>query len=285
MRKIHNIEANNYGFYIYRNKRLISWAEHLDGIIPFQQELYALRARILLDDSADDPLNIDVKKSLIVLSDEAHDAIDNLSADIRRKSITAWNERSRKVKEITEQGSHDTAEEVIEATKFPDEKPGDADDAQTIKTKAEREKKINDKASTKKPDPKNSKSKGKSTNGEKGSSDDTEQADESSKIKIVDFTTDNVLWEMYYDAQLGTCVKINKHHRFSQLIYDHFATNKQLTIVMDAFFFTLTEAQKHTIKSLTDIDQDIIEKVLDEFITNSSFYLQKTAQSIEKIVQ
>jgi hypothetical protein len=65
------IGSGNYGFYVYRNKRLISWASQLQGIIPIDQDYFAFRGRILIDDSADDYFNIDVKKSTLTLSDEA----------------------------------------------------------------------------------------------------------------------------------------------------------------------------------------------------------------------
>ena len=281
MRKEHNIDSSNYGIYIYRNKRLISWAEHLDGIIPFDQNLYAFRARILLDESADESLNIDIKKSLIVLSDEAYDALDNLSSDLRRKSRTAWEDRAKKISELSQQSSHEAANEVVEAIVFPEEMPGDADDKKTLEEKAEREEKVNKKASVSGPAP-TSKGKKKSApiSGDKG----TEEMVSESRIKFVDYTTNAVLWEMYYDPSIGTCVKINKHHRFYQLIYSKFSENKQLSLIFDSFFFTLTEAEKYTIKSLTDIDIEIVTKVLETYREVSSNYLIKTAQSIDKIV-
>lgn len=72
MRNRYMIGAGNYGFYVYRNKRLIAWASLLDGIIPQDQDYYAFRGRIFIDDSADDFFNIDVKKSTLTLSDEAY---------------------------------------------------------------------------------------------------------------------------------------------------------------------------------------------------------------------
>lgn len=282
MRNHHKIDASNYGIYIYRNKRLISWAEHLDGIIPFDQNLYAFRARILLDESADESLNIDVKKSLIVLSDEASDAIDNLSSDLRRKSKTAWETRSKILDSMSQQTSHETANEVVDATTFPEEMPGDADDAMTLEKKAEREDEINKRASEKSPIKiKNQKAGTKKSNED---SNDVSETENRHRIKFVDFTTNAVLWEMYYDPTLGTCVKINKHHRFSNLIYAKFTENKHLCLILDSFFFTLAEAEKYTIKSLTEIDVDIATKVLETFREVASNYLIKTAQSIDKIV-
>ena len=55
------IEAGNYGFYIYRNWKLISWADRLD-FVPQDQDLYAFRGRLLINSDADDILNINVMK-------------------------------------------------------------------------------------------------------------------------------------------------------------------------------------------------------------------------------
>lgn len=207
------------------------------------------------------------------MSDEAHDALDNLSAELRRKSANAWKERSRIITELAQQGSHEAANEIIESTIFPEEMPGEIDDANTVQKKVEREEKINKKAANQNSIPSSS-TDAETTNNEEANN----------KIKLVDYTNNNVLWEMYYDASVGTCVKINKHHRFSQLVYNKFSENKQLALILDSFFFTLTVAEKYTIKSLTDINDDIVSMVLETFRDVSSNYLIKTAQSIDKIV-
>jgi len=38
-REKYRIEAGNYGYYVYRNKRLISWAERFDGMIGYDQTI------------------------------------------------------------------------------------------------------------------------------------------------------------------------------------------------------------------------------------------------------
>ena len=67
VRKRYLIEAGNYGFYVYRNNRLISWASHLNGIVPYDQDFYAFRGLISINNSADDFFNIDVKKSTLTI--------------------------------------------------------------------------------------------------------------------------------------------------------------------------------------------------------------------------
>ena len=56
------IGARNYGFYIYRNGRLIGWAESL-GMVKADQDLYSFRGRLEITEGADDVLNLDVTKA------------------------------------------------------------------------------------------------------------------------------------------------------------------------------------------------------------------------------
>ena len=59
VRNRYGIDAKNYGFYVYRNKRLISWADRLDGIIPNDKDFYSFRGRIIIDESADEVFRLD----------------------------------------------------------------------------------------------------------------------------------------------------------------------------------------------------------------------------------
>lgn len=52
--KKYGIGAGNYGFYIYRNKRMIAWADKLDGLVSLNSSLYGFRGRILIQDNADE---------------------------------------------------------------------------------------------------------------------------------------------------------------------------------------------------------------------------------------
>jgi hypothetical protein len=69
-RDMYNIAAGDYGFYVYRNGRLISWAASL-GMVPQDQDLYSFRGRLEISSAADGVPNIDVTKSRILLSDTA----------------------------------------------------------------------------------------------------------------------------------------------------------------------------------------------------------------------
>ena len=107
------IEAKNYGFYIYRNWRLISWADSL-SFVTRDQDLYAFRGRLLINSDADDVLNIDVTKSRIHLSEIAHDQLKPLIREAVKKSIAAWNNAKRETRRISQQDPHDTANDALD---------------------------------------------------------------------------------------------------------------------------------------------------------------------------
>ena len=75
VRNRYGIEAKNYGFYAYRNKRLISWADRLEGVIPNDQDSYSFRGRIVINESADAAFGIDSRRRLR-LAWPATDAIE-----------------------------------------------------------------------------------------------------------------------------------------------------------------------------------------------------------------
>lgn len=273
-REKYMIGAGQHGYYVYRNKRLIAWAERFDGMISPDQDLYAFRGRIILDSTADDVVNIDVKKSRIQLSDEAYDAIDNLSADFTRKSKAAWGTAKKIIEDIPREDTHTQSNIIAANTYFPDELPGEPDDEKTNIEKKRREDEVNKKLIQKEKE---------DLGHELNPLEDSQDKEIVPRlIELVDVTKDNLLWDMYHDATYGTKVRINKHHRFSKLIYDLLGENKQLSIVMDNFFLTLVHSEKHVIKTTQDVKVEIIENVMNNFKEIATQFLTKSAQAIDK---
>ena len=112
-REYYKIGAGNYGFYIYRNKRLISWAESLD-FVPRDQDLYAFRGRLLINSDADDVLNIDVTKSRIHLSEVAEDQLKGEIREAVKKSRNAWKTAYNITVKSKDQVPHDTANQELD---------------------------------------------------------------------------------------------------------------------------------------------------------------------------
>ena len=109
-----HISAQNYGFYIYRNDRLIGWADSLDGMIGQDQDLYSFRGSIEIDSAADQLLNLDVTKSRIILSEIAKGQLSSKVQESKKRSIEAWRWRSSEVDRITKEQPHEVLNEAID---------------------------------------------------------------------------------------------------------------------------------------------------------------------------
>lgn len=201
------IGAGNYGVYVYRNRRLISWAERFGRIVPQQQELYSYRGRLLIESDADDVLNIDVTKSRVHLSDETHKVLDEEISGHRRLSHSAWNGAYRKWKDNQGADAESSANEILAELDVPDLFPSEPDGVEAEKrrqTRKEREKK---RART---------------------TEDEEQQIEREQRRVIftNYLDDNVAWQRAYDPNSGlTIARISRSHRFIRDAYRLFSEN------------------------------------------------------------
>lgn len=278
----YGIEAGNYGFYVYRNKRLISWAEKF-GIIPQDQDFYAFRGRIIIDESADDCFNIDVKKSSITLSDEAWRTISDFSDEYKRKAKGAWQTATRLMKEKEGKDPNERANDLVSDFDPPEVLPGEPIESEEAQTKIkERESEVIEQMSQ------IAQSQAARAKGEREGRDVSadevtreeiqevlrgEASPTSNKIFRVEYVEDNVLWEPYYDADCGPSVRINKYHRFSRVLFEDNSENANLQILFDLFLLQLASAEIYMRKRSRSADSEVSETVISEFRRVVSEYL------------
>lgn len=278
IRDIYRIDSKNYGVYVYRNKRLISWAENFDGLIPRAQNLYAFRARLNIDSNSDDMFNIDVKKSNIILSEEARESLDDILDDLKRKSRKAWDRMTKIYNERRGEDSNKAAIDIVKGMPRdidPLENRLDRPTKQFEDEKVKREKEIEMENSEN--DPKNDKN-------EEDRSEDTHKNDESKKkIKHVDFIEDNMLFEHYYDASENHCIKINKNHRFSKLLYGDNSDNKDMQIMFELFYFNMMLAERSTQVNMQDYERETIKVILDKYREALSILLTNMCRDVNKL--
>lgn len=292
IRKQYRIEAGNYGYYVYRNKRLINvhGAESF-GIIPQNQDLYAFRGRILIDDTADEIFNIDVKKSTITLSDDAYNAIDLLSDAYKRKSNRAWNRAKQLKNEREGDDPNLVANEIVADFEPPEVLPGDP--VQTPAQEEEvnkREQEVSDEMQSRL-----LKAAVKRKTEEEGTLVTEEQVDQTdiaatlkgdtnpaaTKIYRVNAVDDNSLWEPYFDAESGVCVRINKLHRFARQIYEENSGNTDLQIMFELLLLQMAEAEIYVQKRELSLTRPQIEKLLGEYRRISSDFLAAMCRRLE----
>jgi hypothetical protein len=291
IRDKYRIAAGNYGYYVYRNKRLISWAESFGGIIPQDQDYYAFRGRILIDESADDSFNIDVKKSTITLSDEASTEISDRSDQYKRKSKRGWERGASLKNEVLGKDTNLTANEIVASFEPPELLPGEPVGSPAIeleRTKRgeemekEMQKRIRENTVRHKSD----------AEGREIDAAEIDNADiesflkedanpAASKIYKVSQVDDNALWAPYYDTDHGNCVRINKLHRFSRLIFDDNSENPDLQIMFQLLLLQLSEAEVYAQKNLLSVDRKDVQRVIAEYRRITSECLASMCRDLE----
>jgi len=266
IRNFYKIESKNYGYYVYRNKRLISWAEKFEGIIPQDQDFFSFRGRILLDSCADDAFNIDVKKSHITLSDDASNALSDLSDEYKRKSKKAWQHAITLKKQMTGDEPNNKSNDIARSIELPDVLPGEpVSSPADEKIKKEREELLKDKSK------KRIKSEAQEFSGDKNITDEELKGYASGsknstdkRIYRVQHIQDNLLWEPYYDDDHGWSVRINKMHRFSKSLFEDNTDNSDMQIMFEIFLLQLSHAEI-SLRKQTKFDEEVIEEVLVSF--------------------
>ncbi len=289
IREKYLIGAGNYGFYVYRNKRLISWASQLQGIIPYDQDYFAFRGRILINDTADDFFNIDVKKSSLTLSEEAWNTISDFSKEAKSKSKAAWLNAGKVVHDIINKNPNELANKLVDDFEQIDRLPGDQNlnedelNNRLKSIKEDMEEKVIEFAKMLNDDlggnidvanlPDTPESKEKAIKGENNPS--------LSKIFRVSSVIDNLLWEPYYDTDLGPCVRINRHHRFARLIYENNSPNKDLQIIFDILLLQLAESELYAYKNIADESYEKLKSILTEYRRIVSEFLANLTRKLE----
>lgn len=242
------IGAGHYGFYVYRNHRLISWADSL-GHVPQDQDLYAFRGRFLIDSRADDLLNIDVTKSRIQLSETAEDQLKPLIGEAVKKSRAAWKNATANVQKVLSRTPHDEANEELDKISKLEDKSDALDESVAPPDEREKLQKRRKKAVDEKP----------ATPDEK-----TKLREQKQRVQWVDALDNNQLWERAHDADAGLIVRVNSSHRFARDMLAAVHGDANLLKVIDVLFFALARGEYETVYK-SDFDPKTIEKLMAEY--------------------
>lgn len=291
IRNKYHITANNYGFYVYRNGRLINWANKLD-VIPFDQDFYAFRGRINIQSDADDAFNIDVSKSKIFLSEDARESLDDYIADYKRKCKTAWKNAFDKYKSSLTESSNDISNSIsndigdgLDSFSIDEDEPGFAQEKTKREKTIEQESRKRDVIDTI------------IRMKDEGVKDATESSitpediietmkgsasiDALKNIFRVPMISDNKLWEPYVDAEKKECVRISKNHRYAKLIYEDNVSNKDLQILFELLLYIEAKAELQVRKEYHKADLDIVTQIMDEYRVAISEKLAKLCRKEE----
>lgn len=242
------IGPGNYGFYIYRNWRLISWADSL-GCVWHAQDLYAFRGRLLINSDADDVLNINVTKSRIQLSEIAQNQLMPRVQEAMKRSIVAWNNAKQTTKRLLQPDPHDAANEALNRIStlqadedWRDEILAPLEEKQALearRTKAVSAKPIN--------------------------REDRQRINETGqRVLYVDTLDNNQLWERAHHPEHGLIVRVNRSHRFCRHILDTVPENGNLQKIIDVLFFAIARGEYDLVYK-SNHEDNTIEEILAEY--------------------
>lgn len=290
IRNKYNISANNYGFYVYRNNRLINWANRLD-IIPQDQDFYAFRGRINIESDADDAFNIDVSKSHINLSEEARDALDDFIADYKRKCKNAWQNAWQKYQSQISEDSNEISNSITNEIGDYLDSTRDDDDPEREAEIEKREQEIVDISRKKGVEETITRIKDEGT--ENVSEDEISEETIAETVKGGDAVSDldrifkvqsimdNVLWEPYADAEKQECVRISRTHRYAKLIYENNSKNKDLQVLFELLLYIEAKAELQVIKNYHNVELEKVREIMEEYRLAVSEKLAKLCRKEE----
>lgn len=297
IRDKYHISANNYGFYIYRNGRLINWANRLEGIIPQDVDYYAFRGRINIQSDADDAFNIDVSKSRIALSEDTRDIIGDFICDYKRKCKEAWKNAyamyNAQNAETTNEISNNIAYEVGDDF---DDLLLDDDNLEIEEERRIRKKQIIDEMRLKETD--DTIKRIKNEDGREKTSEQITQEEIAKTMKgsssISDFASifkvssivDNLLWEPYVNAETKQCVRISTQHRFAKLIYESNCKNQALQVLFELGLLISAKAELDIRRNYWDnsTKQEQLASILYEYRRIISENLAKLCRRAEEML-
>lgn len=276
IREKYKISASNYGFYVYRNKRLINWANRFDGIIPQDVDYYAFRGRINIQSDADDAFNIDVSKSKIILSEESRNGLDDFITEYKRKCKKAWTNAWKKYKEQISEDANDISNGISnEVGDFLDSTSCNDDRQEFIEEVEKREAEILSESHEKEINETISRlneEQGILKNADELTDEDITETmkgkatvDAISKIFKVQLLADNQLWEPYKDAELKECVRISKSHRFSKLMYENNSDNKDMQVLFELLLYIEALAEFEIRKTFHEVNHELVASILEEY--------------------
>jgi hypothetical protein len=228
------IDAQSYGVYVYRNKRLIARGDSLKGIIPRNQSLYSYRARLEITSDADDALNIDVAKSQIQLSDLAEDQLKPEIYETVRKSIAAWEHRTNVIAKLSSESPTGPLNEVLNKLAL-DEVATAKDDLAAIPLAERVAREIRNKEVDSKT-PLDTKSK-------------EVVLSENQRVLWEPTLPDNQLWCRRLDPVAGIVVVVNEGHRLVKEVLRSSSCPAESRALFEMLMFAMAQAEVSMLKT------------------------------------
>jgi len=250
------VSRENKGFFIYRNGRLIRWADDLDRMIG--KDDINIRIRLELQDEHDDLLHVDVSKQRLEVDDEirgelrgiitkALDTAENIRAACQSRLKLGTNDAGRGFTISTRNVSEDDPLEASKgepASETTERKRDKAEEgAQVIETlKIE----------------------------EAGAGDNETESplippEEFRKVRYSAEIPHGQIWKPFYDAKEGVFVCISRKHPFYEEFISRFGESSVERLVIEALIFSVGFAESNVFDNETRLDRDALDRVFRRF--------------------
>ncbi|MCY3635512.1 MAG: ATP-binding protein [bacterium] len=258
------IAAGNYGFYIYRNGRLIGWAESL-GMVSRDVSLYSFRGRLEITADADDVLNLDVTKSRIQLSEIANTQLRPLVGEARKKSRAAWTHAGNELKRHTDSSSRSRMNEQLDRVAELEEKEDRLDESVEPQQEQQRRRKRREQT----------------TNNRRATDEEGERVRaHAERVQYVDTLENNQLWERAHHPDHGLIVRVNSSHRMFREILEPQFDNSQLVQAFDLMFFSLARGEYDLVYK-SEEEESKVEALVDEYRERVGSQLSEIVRQLE----
>jgi len=281
MRGRYNIESDPYtrrprhGFYIYRNKRVITLAERFHGVISSQFAASAFRARLMFEESADDILQLDVKKRHCQLPKAARNHLKNIIGPYNTKSVEAWKSAGAACANKMKIGKDKNANESILNAAAPvsslDYSPGeDLGSEEKIRAREERQEEVKKiTLDAIQDDMVNAESL-------------TSEAQNRNVVVRVDSIKANAMWLPYPATEIGKAETVlNNSHSWITEASLAAESDAKITVILYQLFTILSRAELE-VRTIqwNDVSTSVVEKVMDRFRRRASIIGEDLAESL-----
>lgn len=278
MRDHYLIEADTYtrrarhGFYVYRNRRVIVLAERFRGVVGAQVPAWAFRGRLMVDETSDKILSLDVKKIHCQLPTEVRSNLQSIIRNHTSKSVAAWNSARRRVIEIKRESGAQYADESIVSSPVGDLSyaPGaDLANEEVFEKRKKLQQNVADETLRSIQDAGLTKEVLEA------------KAKEKSSVIFAQGLKANAMWLPYAAVQLGAAeTVVNQAHTWVSEAYNAAEDDPRITLILHHLFTILARAELEVRATpWPDTSEGIIDTVLDRFRRKASAIAEDLAES------
>lgn len=260
--KAYNVGAENKGFFIYRNNRLIRWGDTLNGIV--KREDLNFRAKLFIYSEHDDILHVDVSKQNLNIPEKIIEQIEGIISKPREYADLLMKECSTKLEKAKE-GSK--SNDNLQDFEIDDE---DLDVLGNSLAKEEQDERRQELITE-------------SIELDKKTQTEPNIESEVNKFKFIRYSTEvasEYLWQTGYDIDYGDFVVINKNHPFYRDILSKLGDVREKQAIEILLLSTAIGERKALEK--VRLSSSDIKKVLEKFKISFSQSIAQLAGHFRK---